>query len=143
VGASQRRKGAGWERELAKLFRAIYPGAKRGIGQARSAKEVSDVEGTPYWIEAKCGARTNPRAALRQAQECTDGRPVLVVCKDDHQEPFVVMPLEQFLSIEGNGLIQYMRNMPAHDRQTLGELAQMDRTLGPPTYVPDYEGEET
>lgn len=96
----QRRKGANWERTLANCFKEVYPEARRGIGQARSAKEVSDVEGTPYWIEAKCGARPNVRAAIEQAKEATDGRTILVIVKFDHEEPFVVMGFSDFLERE-------------------------------------------
>jgi len=99
VGLRSRRKGASWERELANKLRAWWPSAKRGIGQARSAKEVCDVEGTPFWWEAKHGAQTNPRAALRQAEAATDGRPCVAVCKDDRDAPFVCLRLNTFLDL--------------------------------------------
>jgi hypothetical protein len=76
-------KGAAFERLIAREMRVIWPGARRGIGQARSASEVPDVDGTPYWVECKRMKKCNIKAAIRQAQAATDGRPILVVTKDD------------------------------------------------------------
>lgn len=94
----QRNKGAGFERETANRLKPLWPGAKRGIGQARSAGEVADVEGTPFWVECKRHRRCNIQAAYAQASAVTDGRPVLVVSKDDRGETFVTMSMESFLS---------------------------------------------
>lgn len=96
MGLWQRRKGRRVEREMADLMRRVFPDAKRGF-QSRSGRDAPDVEHTPYWVECKGGACPNPRAALRQAQEATDGRPVLVIIKDDRCEPFVVMTLKDWL----------------------------------------------
>ncbi len=96
MGRMQRDKGANYERELANELKPFFPSSRRGIGQARSASEVSDVEGTPFWIEAKRGKQPNVRAAFRQAQAATDGRPVLVVIRDDNQPAFVSMLLDDF-----------------------------------------------
>jgi hypothetical protein len=64
---------------------------------------VCDVEGTPFWVEAKVGALTNPRAAIRQAELATDGRPVIAICKDNAKpgkapEVWVTMRLETFMA---------------------------------------------
>lgn len=104
MSARSRRKGAGWERELAELLREVWPEAKRGIGQSRHGGECCDVEGTPYWIEAKVGQQTNPRAAVRQAEAATDGRPVVAVCKDNappggKPDVWVVMRLETAMAM--------------------------------------------
>ena len=104
MGKRSRNKGAAYERELANRWRdsGLYPGAKRGIGQARSGGDVSDVEGTPWWVEAKCQARPNVYAALEQAEEASDGRPCLVVaCRRVAGQPskastVVAMRLETF-----------------------------------------------
>ncbi len=77
-------------------MRPVYPEAKRGF-QSRSGRDGCDVEGTPYWVECKHGKCVNVRAALRQALATTDGRPVLVVAKDDRTEPIVVMRLCDWL----------------------------------------------
>lgn len=105
MGARSRRKGRTWEQELTHILRGVYPAARRGIGQARSGGEVCDVEGTPWWVEAKVGARTNPRAAVRQAEQATDGRPVLAICKDNQEKPgkaaevWVTLRLQDFLAL--------------------------------------------
>ena len=98
MSASQRTKGATWERELSARWRAsgVYPDARRGIGQARSGGEVPDVDGTPWWCELKCGARPDVLGALRQGEDASDGRPVLVVVKRDRVEPVVAMRLADF-----------------------------------------------
>jgi hypothetical protein len=96
----QRNKGANFERLVSKMFAGLgYASARRGIGQARSAKEVSDVEGTPWWVECKCGQHPDILAAWRQACEATDGRPVLVVSHRDREGTLVTMSWEQFASM--------------------------------------------
>ena len=102
MSKSQRDKGANWERLLAKMFCGLgYTSARRGIGQARSAKEVSDVQGTPFWVEAKVGAAPDILAAVRQAQAATDGRPVLVVTKRDREGVLVTMEWATFFAMRG------------------------------------------
>lgn len=104
MGARSRRKGAAYERELANRWRdsGLWPEARRGVGQARSGGEVPDVDGTPFWIEAKCQARPNVYAALEQAEEATDGRtPIVVACRREKGAPgraatVVVMRMEAF-----------------------------------------------
>lgn len=103
-GRRSRTKGAAYERTLARRWAesGMYPDARRGIGQARSSGEVSDVEGLPFWIEAKCQARPNVWAAMEQAEEATDGRPcVVVACRRQKGRPgrastVVCMRLEQW-----------------------------------------------
>ena len=82
-GTWSKTKGAAFERKVAQMLQCLYPGAKRGIGQARSASEVADVDGTPWWIETKAQHRVSIRAAVEQARAATDGRPILVITKDD------------------------------------------------------------
>lgn len=98
MGASQRRKGNTWERVLAKRWRdsGLYPDAWRGAGQSRRGSDVPDVDGTPWWVECKVGARPNVLAGLAQAEAATDGRPALVVAKRDREAPVVCMGLEDF-----------------------------------------------
>jgi len=82
MGLSQKRKGQRGEREAAALLKSIWPDARRGISQSRGALEA-DIEETPCHVECKVGRRPNLRAALDQAQRDTDGRPCLVIAKDD------------------------------------------------------------
>ena len=101
IGAHSRRKGAAWERDLARRFREAMPGshARRGI-QSRAGDECGDVVVPEFWVEAKHHRRTNVRGALRQAIECAPkGEWPVAICKDDRMPPFVAMQLEDFLGL--------------------------------------------
>ena len=112
MGASQRRKGHAWEREVARQFRAVLGAGsdevKRGLSQPRGGgAEEPDVklpDNLPWWVECKVGKRTDARAALRQARadiekaKATGKRP-LAVCKDDRQTPVVMLELDDFLGM--------------------------------------------
>lgn len=101
----QRVKGATWEREVARMFRAYFKlgaAAKRGY-QTRSGRDGADVEGTPFWIECKHGRYCQPEAALIQAEKASDGdgRTPIAVCKSDRSKPFVAIRLDRFLALAG------------------------------------------
>ena len=110
MGRSQRLKGHNWEREVATTFRAIFPDAKRGIGQARNASEVADVVIPGWWVECKVGAHPNINAALKQAVDTgsayradADGvsgerRPVAIV-KVDRHPPTASVYLTDFVAL--------------------------------------------
>lgn len=100
MGRMQRNKGASFERLLASLWKGIAPKARRGIGQARSAGEVCDVEGTRWWIEAKHHIRPNILGAWKQAEEVSDGRPVLVVSRANNGPILATMELNRLLELE-------------------------------------------
>jgi hypothetical protein len=91
------------ERETANAMKTVWPEARRGLVQARSAKEGPDVEGTPYWVEAKVGKRVNIMAAMRQAdaarEEDKEKRPALVVSRADGEKSLVTMTLLEFLAL--------------------------------------------
>ena len=101
-GRRSRTKGASFERFMAHAFQAMGYAAKRGIGQTRSGSEVADVEGTGYWVECKRRKRCNVQAAYTQACEATDGRPVLVVTKDDYGPVLVTMGWDEFARLGGH-----------------------------------------
>lgn len=93
MGLSQRRKGRGWEQQVARDLREYMPGAdiRRGW-QSRKGSDDADVICPLYWIECKCGKQPSPRAALRQAQAASPGgKWILAVIKDDRKEPFAVL----------------------------------------------------
>jgi hypothetical protein len=52
MGKKQRRIGQVFEREAAKLLQVCFPDAERGY-QYRGGDEQPDVDGTPFWVEAK------------------------------------------------------------------------------------------
>ena len=103
-GRRSRNKGAAYERELAKLFSAVMPGAevRRGI-QSRTGGDAADLEGTGVWhVEAKRGKLPNPRAALKQAiRDAKPGRVPVAVIRDDRSEAFVALRLTDFLTFVG------------------------------------------
>ena len=101
VGTHSRRKGASWERDLARRFRAAMPGSNaRRESQSRAGDECADVVGPDFSIECKAHKKTNVRAALRQAIACAPaGEWAVAVCKDDRMEPFVAMRLADFLGL--------------------------------------------
>lgn len=102
MGARSRRKGAAFEREVANALSSVWPAAERGLGQARDAKGLADVEGTPFHVQCKHGARPNIIAALTQADVDRsapgDGRPALVVTRRDRGETLVTMRLVDWLT---------------------------------------------
>ncbi len=100
-GRHSRRKGADFEREIARRFRKVMPGAdiRRGI-QFRSGAEAPDVEMPCFWPELKHRNKTNIRGALRQATEaCPPGKWPIAVCKDNYAAPTVTLLFEDFLEI--------------------------------------------
>jgi hypothetical protein len=94
-----RRKGQRFERELVHRFREAMPGEeiRRGF-QCRSGEEAPDVECPVFWIEAKRGKKPNVRAALKQANDAAPkGRIPVAVIRDDREEAFVALSLDDFL----------------------------------------------
>ncbi len=97
-GRKSRNKGATGERELANLLRDTWP-TRRGY-QRRSGSDECDVEGTPYWVEAKrVKKQERVRAAMKQAQGDTDGRPPVVFSRPDGDEWLVTMTLADWLRL--------------------------------------------
>jgi hypothetical protein len=105
MGAKSRRKGAGYEWELAKRWResGLYPDAHRGGGsqaQRFRPKGVPDVDGTPYFVEAKRRTKhRSPPEYMAQAVEASDERVPIVVARWDRQpadEAIVMMRLADF-----------------------------------------------
>ena len=93
-GKMSRDKGKRGEYEARDFLRRWFPLARRGANQSHSGSDAADVEGTPFWVEAKLGAKPNIRAALAQAQKATNGRPVLVYVRDDKGKPFFALDAE-------------------------------------------------
>jgi hypothetical protein len=101
TGAGSRRKGAAWERALARRLRDALgdPDIKRGF-QSRDGTDAPDVDLTGWWIEAKVGRKPNPRAALAQAiAAAPPGRKPVAIVKDDRKEPIVILRLDDFITL--------------------------------------------
>lgn len=99
MGKRSRDKGAAFERAIAITLRSVWDAAKRGIGQARAGGEVADVEGTPYWIECKHRRRVSVQGAFVQATEATDGRPPVVISRENRGPLLVTMGLSDWLDL--------------------------------------------
>jgi hypothetical protein len=139
LGRRSRRKGKVWERELAALFRPVFgPQVARGF-QSRSGRDGCDVEGTPFWVEAKHGQLVDLRAAVRQGVADGDGRKVVVVAKDDRKPPgwavgqpgaapLAVMHLSDWLELASRA--HSGRGRTADPRELLLAAAAVLRELG-------------
>lgn len=96
MGKLSRRKGASFERQVAK----VLGGFRAGTLQSGTRK-LSDVEGTEYWVETKHQKRVNIQAAIEQAREARDkagdGRLLLVVSKDNRGLILCTMLLDEFI----------------------------------------------
>jgi len=88
-------KGATWERKLANILKEVWPSAKRGIGQTRAASEVADIDGVPFWVEAKHWKKTtrgNLTKAMAQAKTANNtGKPCVVIAKENCSRDIVVV----------------------------------------------------
>lgn len=111
MSALARRKGRDWQAALAKHWRdaALFPEARSTQGEqterarGRVLKRPPDIEGTPFWVEAKHQRAPNPVGALRQAEmerrKAGDDRPCIAVVRPNGDRlvgPIVVMRLETF-----------------------------------------------
>ena len=113
MGRRSRMKGADFERGMAKVMRSVWPEARRGIGQARCASEVPDVDGTPFWVETKHRKRVSILAAFEQAAEATDGRPVVAVTRENNRPILVTMALADWLELVDRARNGDQRAVPA------------------------------
>jgi hypothetical protein len=107
MGARSRRKGAAFEREVARLFREAGVPAERNLSECRTGN-AGDLELPPWCplsVQVKVGARPNPYAALREAREAAGAArvPVAVVRMNGRgatpPEDLAVLPLEEFLDL--------------------------------------------
>jgi hypothetical protein len=119
IGKHARTKGRAYEQEIARALQELWPAAKRGIGQARSAGEVPDVTGTPYWIECKHKRKVSINGAYDQGVQAsctrtgptTTTRPVLVISRENRTEDLVTMSLTEF-----KRLVKEANRAPYDDR---------------------------
>ena len=97
-GRSSRQKGKRGEREAARLFTDRGYQARRGDSQSAGAREA-DVEDTQFWVEVKRGKRCPIRRAIAQSEGDTDGRPTLVLWRDDRSDWRIDMGADTFFAI--------------------------------------------
>ena len=107
-GRNNRRKGHTFEREVARMLRALGMEARRTIQSRSGGKDGADVaiEG-PYFLECKTGRQPNLWAAMRQARrDCEDtGRvPVVLAHREaelpgQRAEEVMVLPMSEGLRL--------------------------------------------
>lgn len=102
-GRASRRKGSGFERQIANLIKAVLPewDPKRGYQSRYGGEEQSDVEIPYFHIECKAHKRVNIRKALTQAINDSQkiGRVPVAVTKDDNTKPVATMLFDDFLQL--------------------------------------------
>ena len=97
TGRKSRNKGKAGERAVAKLFREVMGMETRRGWQAAQATTACDVEGTPWWLEVKRHKKVPIRPSYAQAVNDSDGRPPVVVWRDDRGEWMVCLSLADFM----------------------------------------------
>lgn len=104
MSAMQRRKGAGYEREVcADLKDSLGLVVSRNLGQARDSG--NDVDVGKFRLECKRRRRIAMEAWLRQCETGTKpGQVPVVVCRADGGEGMVLMRWRDFLPMLGNEL---------------------------------------
>ena len=112
TGSYCRTRGHSFEREVAILFRELYPKARRGL-QYQDGEFAADVEGTTFRIECSRGHSQNIKVkwvqVLGDAKKANDKRCCLVVKKWDRMDAVVTLKLEDFLNILRSDLRQANR----------------------------------
>lgn len=99
MSASQRTKGASYERELCRYFTAeLGMPVKRNLDQVRDGG--NDITVGPFRFEAKRRASLSVYKWMDQAVEATGqgGKPA-VLCRGDGRETLVIMRLEDFMPL--------------------------------------------
>lgn len=65
------------------------------------------MDGTPFYIECKAEKKMpSVRGALIQAEEATDGRISVAICKKDREEPIVAMRMNHWLFLLEHGVLR-------------------------------------
>ncbi len=102
MGASQRRKGANWERQVVNDLVAHGFEARRTAPLQTNGADVPDVMARPLWVECKVGARPPIVKGLEQARETMPPRAGWLPCcvaKQDRQRPTVTLLWDDFLDL--------------------------------------------
>ncbi len=103
LSKSQRTKGHGFERYVANKLKHLFPDARRGIDQTQAGTQP-DVEGTPFWVEAKhWAAPPSPWKVFQQAVDkmavVGDCRPPLIVVRRTRGFTYWALKEEDFLAL--------------------------------------------
>lgn len=114
MGKMQRTKGATFERWLVRQFNQhlVGPRWKRGLQSRGGGKEVPDLDGPCFHIEAKHHIRPNIIAALEQARDDSKGSTKMpaAVTKGNRMEPICSMYLTDWLDLAAAYLQREVNN---------------------------------
>lgn len=137
---SIRAKGANAEREVAALLVHLWPGARRGLGQARSGADVPDVDGSPLWVEVKHRRQVSVFAAIKQAKTAmlkSTRRwlaPVVIHKRQNDREWLTTMPFSLFYGLIGGDMLAnkvketIQKVIEAHTLSILGTPAGLEES---------------
>jgi hypothetical protein len=117
MGRSQREKGRRGEVRARDLLREVYPDAYRSCNQA-GADACCDVEGTPWFVEAKEGKTHRIWAAVRQAVEARetakDDRPIVVISHRTRGMTLAVVPIDDYKELGDHRFLSVKFKIAAH-----------------------------
>ena len=101
MSASQRRKGAAFERRIVlDLKLAGYPEAKRNLEQYQESSGRDITIDAPICLQLKTGKKPSWRQALREAiASAAIGEYAVAVTHDDHGQTVAHIPWEDFLEL--------------------------------------------
>ena len=106
-GKRSRRKGAKFERDIAKAVGSVMFGVDVRRGLQSQGEVVPDVEAPGLWLECKCGnyASKVPTAALRQAEKAAEGtgRHAVAIVRPDRKQARVYMRVRTLQSLLSGG----------------------------------------
>lgn len=105
VGNKNRKKGHAFENQVARELSDIWYMANRNFQERGGAKDGPDVENTPYWIECKYGKVPRVLAAIQQALDETDGRPILVAFRQIGKPAYVIQPFAHWKKIANKAVL--------------------------------------
>lgn len=99
---NSRRKGHGFERELVKLLKPIFPKAQRQL-EYQESKGV-DLEHTGFFdFQCKRSKNSIPISKIEEIPEVKGRIPVLV-SKQDRKEAYATLPLDKFIYLAKKAL---------------------------------------
>lgn len=121
MGKMQRRKGHSFEREIAQIFRTIYPDARRKLEYHEKDALGVDIQDTgPFLIQCKRGRNYAPITKIFEIQGATSDKIPLLVTKGDNRETMVALPLEAFMRLlKDFGEAHITTTLPAQDDEFL------------------------
>ena len=95
MGKMQRSKGHGYEREIAKAFRELYPGCERYLNDVYGGKGIDVIAG-PYKIQCKRGRNYSPVNKLEEVNYGNGDIPLLAT-RGDKKKTVVCLYIEDFI----------------------------------------------